>query len=387
MIITRQIYRPCKPVAYELVFAFPRGPLSFYLDLSGNKRVPIPKLLQGHNAFEGYGPPTAASTGSWGDYYYDATSKVLYGPKVGFSWFADTLSRTPLFGYGPPTAVSAGNVGDYYFVPNVPQLVQGPNGIQTNLIPQLYGPKLGNTWAGITIGNWGFPAAIVPLVGSGSPVDTGAAGSTGAFYVDTMNTLYYGPKTGPDWTNIVGIPFLLSTYGTVSPISPTRDAGGSPGDYYIDLVDYLAYGPRGSDWSGLSGLHFYTESTYEAYGVRGDYYKDIQKNLWYGPKVLSTTWAGLLPWPEIEYLLVQGVDPMSEVVLAAEQQFQGGYRCFPKVVTPPSCGTVTMDSGEMGFVYTPSSRYWLGKDSFSYSLVNIFGSESDAKCIYVTIGL
>ena len=85
--------------------------------------------------------------------------------------------------------------------------------------------------------------------------------------------------------------------------------------------------------------------------------------------------------------LIQGARPEDQAVLAAENHFQGGYRCTLKIITPPVFGTVVISDNQIGFDYTPMSKYWMGKDSFSYSVVNVMGYESDAKCVYILIGL
>ena len=68
--------------------------------------------------------------------------------------------------------------------------------------------------------------------------------------------------------------------------------------------------------------------------------------------------------------LIQGANPVDEEVLNAENQFQGGYRCTLKIVTPPTFGTAQVSDNHLGFDYIPKSIYWMGKDSFSYSVVN-----------------
>ena len=84
-------------------------------------------------------------------------------------------------------------------------------------------------------------------------------------------------------------------------------------------------------------------------------------------------------------ILVQGANPFNAVTLAQEKDFQGGYRCTLKVVTQPNFGSVKVLP--LGFLYTSVSPVWMGNDSFSYSVVNPMGYESDARCIFVSIGL
>lgn len=85
--------------------------------------------------------------------------------------------------------------------------------------------------------------------------------------------------------------------------------------------------------------------------------------------------------------LIQGAKPYNPYVHELENDFQGGYRCTLKIVTPPTYGTVKVSEDTLGFEYSPLSKYWMGRDSFSYSVVNIFGWESDAKCVFINIGI
>lgn len=81
--------------------------------------------------------------------------------------------------------------------------------------------------------------------------------------------------------------------------------------------------------------------------------------------------------------LIQGAVPRSDSVFLAENNFQGGYRCTLKIVTQAQQGNVTIAEDKLGFEYVPHSPVWMGPDSFSYAIVNCFGQESDAKCIYL----
>ena len=372
MLITRQIYRPFKPKAYEQIFEFKRASSYFYLDLSGDRRVSFADIIKTSVCWYGSGKPWEASSGLPGDFLY--LDNLLYGPKVGFDWTI-LNGRQPILGYGPPVAMAAGVLGDYYFLPSVKRYIDG--GPDFDFIPQLYGPKVGSGWDDVIIGTEGFPAAITPFVGSGDPISTQAQGELGSFYVDLIAHKFYGPKSSETWEGLSARDLLEKPY---------IDAGGAIGSFYIDTKANLIYGPKTSTWEGLTGVNFYTSPQMSAVGSPGDYYLDHPKHLLYGPKV-DRFWEGLEGFPECENLLVQGAADVDPQILQREQNFQGGYRCIPKVVTPPAYGKVKVSDDQLGFDYNPPSKYWVGKDSFSYSLVNIFGQESDAKCIYITVGL
>lgn len=83
--------------------------------------------------------------------------------------------------------------------------------------------------------------------------------------------------------------------------------------------------------------------------------------------------------------LIQGANPTDNTVLSTHNNFQGGYRCTLKVVSQPHLGSVVVSEDTLGFDYTALSGAFRGNASFSYSLVNCFGQESDAKCIHIVV--
>lgn len=95
---------------------------------------------------------------------------------------------------------------------------------------------------------------------------------------------------------------------------------------------------------------------------------------------------GNLFYLAMKEVLIQGAVPTNTKVLESEN-FQGGYRCELKIITPPSFGTVEVSPDFLGFDYRPVSSHWSGHDSFSYSVVNVMGCESDANCVHVFVGL
>ena len=88
---------------------------------------------------------------------------------------------------------------------------------------------------------------------------------------------------------------------------------------------------------------------------------------------------------DMKKFLIQGANPTQLGVLDSHEGFQGGYRCTLNVVVQPQFGKVTISDNHLGFDYTPLSIVWIGKDSFSYTISNCFGYESDAKCCFISI--
>ena len=60
--------------------------------------------------------------------------------------------------------------------------------------------------------------------GSGNPVAAGTAGVAGDFYLDTLNSVFYGPKVGADWVGLVGVS-LVGPQGLQGVAGPTGAQG------------------------------------------------------------------------------------------------------------------------------------------------------------------
>lgn len=87
----------------------------------------------------------------------------------------------------------------------------------------------------------------------------------------------------------------------------------------------------------------------------------------------------------LKHLLIQGANPIdSNLISRADStlspQFQGGYRCFPEILSDPSHGVVQLSGNRLGFEYRPEMGY-RGGDSFSYRLRNVMGQESNVSCV------
>ena len=79
--------------------------------------------------------------------------------------------------------------------------------------------------------------------------------------------------------------------------------------------------------------------------------------------------------------LLQGASPLdSKIISKADDnvtpKFQGGYRCYLEIVTPPSQGSMKVSSDGLSFEYVPSLGY-TGRDTFCYQITNVMGQYSD----------
>lgn len=84
------------------------------------------------------------------------------------------------------------------------------------------------------------------LSGSGSPSD--ATGNDGDYYLDTVSSAYYGPKTSGSWTG-TGPTSLIGPTGAIGPQGPKGDTGDTgPQGLKGDTGDT---GPAGADGIGV----------------------------------------------------------------------------------------------------------------------------------------
>lgn len=87
--------------------------------------------------------------------------------------------------------------------------------------------------------------------------------------------------------------------------------------------------------------------------------------------------------------LIQGANPIDPNIIDLDgfgvDQFQGGYRCVPTLISRAEHGHVRMAADKLAFEYRPDMGY-LGVDSFAYRMVNALGQESPAYCVRVDVG-
>ncbi|WP_214227385.1 hypothetical protein [Pedobacter sp. B4-66] len=108
-----------------------------------------------------------------------------------------------------------------------------------------------------TTGAIGATGADGTKIYSGNVAPAAALGATGDFYLNTVTSILYGPKTAAGWgTSKSLIGATGSTGATGSPGSKIISGTGVPaasvgsnGDYYLNPANYLFYGPKvGGAW-------------------------------------------------------------------------------------------------------------------------------------------
>ena len=142
------------------------------------------------------------------------------------------------------------------------------------------------------------------LNGSGAP--SVSIGNNGDFYVDTTNSLIYGPKTSGAWGTGVSLKGSAGANGNtvLNGSGAPPSATGNNGDFYIDTTNHILYGPKaGGVWPGagtnLVGPAGSNGNTVlngsgappSATGNNGDFYIDTTNHILYGPKAAGV-WPG-----------------------------------------------------------------------------------------------
>ena len=265
---------------------------------------------------------------------------------------------------GAPSDISGVN-GDYAYDPSA---------------KIMYGPKSSGTWpAGISLaGSTGATGAagtngntIINTVGAPS----NGTGSNGDFAIDTVNKVMYGPKSGSVWP--AGVSFsgsngangntILSTSGAPS------NASGTNGDYAYDSTAKIMYGPKsGGVWpagvslagptgpTGPSGNTILSGSGAPSAGtgVNGDFYFRTSDSTFYGPKAAGS-WpapismvgsqgpagSGAVPWANVKDSPYNAVgnnvnDDTAEIQAALNSGYKivyipaGTYKCTGPLTVP-----------------------------------------------------
>ena len=160
----------------------------------------------GKSVLNGSGSPIMV--GKIGDFYIDTTNHLLYGPYSGVWGTGISLNGAIGAAGATGTTGATGPIG-----------ITGMTGAQG---------LIGLTGASGPQGTAGVGGNTV-LNGAGTPVNTGAIGTIGDFYLDTSADLIYGPKVGTEWTGIVGVALVGPTgaTGTKGPIGATGATGTS----------------------------------------------------------------------------------------------------------------------------------------------------------------
>lgn len=169
----------------------------------------------GNTVLSGAANPTIA-TGTNGDFYINTTTNTIFGPKAAGTWPSGVLLVGPTGAAG-----AAGAAGS-----------NGTNG--TNGTNGLNGSTLLN----------------------GSGVPNNAVGVNGDFYLDTTNTIIYGPKSGGVWL----------TPGT-SLIGPAGLPGSGTGANAINTAAYWGAVGNGTFVSVAAAINPLTNVAYGAGGL------------------------------------------------------------------------------------------------------------------------
>lgn len=90
-------------------------------------------------------------------------------------------------------------------------------------------------------------------------------------------------------------------------------------------------------------------------------------------------------WFEVSIndLLIQGAGYIDDNLINPDHfipgQFQGGFRCFPEIVSLPKLGLAKLSDDLLGFSYRAPQGY-SGADSIEYLVYNSLGQVSDTYC-------
>ncbi|MBB6109081.1 hypothetical protein HDF23_001824 [Mucilaginibacter lappiensis] len=118
----------------------------------------------------------------------------------------------------------------------------------------------GSTGAVGPAGPAGANGTAGSMIYSGTTAPVATKGAVGDYYLNTTIGLLYGPKTSAGWGS--GLSLKGATGATGAAGSTTLSGAGTPapslgnnGDYYLDKINYLLYGPKsGSGWGAPVNL-------------------------------------------------------------------------------------------------------------------------------------
>jgi len=198
----------------------------------------------GNTVLNGTGAP---SGGNNGDFYINTTTNVLYGPKAGGAWPGTGVSMAGTNGTNGNTVLSTsgapasgtGNNGDFAYDATA---------------KIMYGPKASGAWpAGVSLAGTAGAAGARWYTSSGAPAS--GFGAVGDYCIDTASALltFYNKASSTVW-NVVstlrGTAGNTVLNGTGAPAAGT----GANGDFYVDTAANVFYGPKAAGaWPG-SGI-------------------------------------------------------------------------------------------------------------------------------------
>lgn len=247
-----------------------------------------PQGIAGNTVLTTSGAP-AGGTGVNGDYAYDATAKVMYGPKAGGIWPAGVsiagtqgLAGNTILTVAAVPATGIGVNGDYAYNPAT---------------FTIYGPKASGTWpAGISILG---AAGNTILTTSGIP--NNGVGVNGNYAYDPTTRTMYGPKVAGTWPAGIALNGVNGNTIRTTDGDPSNSVGVN-GDYAYDPATKIIYGPKaGGAWptglafAGADGNTILTVSGVPSNltGKDGDYAYDPATKIIYGPKASDVWPAGI----------------------------------------------------------------------------------------------
>lgn len=254
----------------------------------------------------GTGAPQAY-VGADGDYFLDAATGRLYGPKVAGAWPTASLALGGTA--NGPAGTPASSLLSGSAAPNNALGRDGDFYIDT-AGRTIYGPKAGGAWPASGIAVVG-PAGPVGATGAtGAPGAAGAAGATGV--TGATGTTGAIGATGPAGT--AGASFLS---GAAAP----DNAVGADGDFYLNTTSNILRGPKAAGaWpatgvslvgatgpsgpsgatgttgtNGTNGSTILSGTTNPAasVGVDGDFYLNTVTSTLFGPKAAGAWPAGV----------------------------------------------------------------------------------------------
>ena len=261
------------------------------------------KGVDGKTILNGVTDPT--SEGVNGDFFLNTITSRLFGPKTGGAWGSGILlvgpsgskgvdGKTILKDDSDPT--NEGVDGDFYL---------------NTSTSKLFGPKTGGTWGiGVSLvgpsGSKGVDGKTI-LNGVSNPTNEGVDGD---FYLNTSTSKLFGPKKGGAWGSgvlLVGLPGSKGVDGKTilnGSSNPTNE--GADGDFFLNTITSKLFGPKtGGAWgsgvslvgpSGSKGvdgktiLNGVTDPTNE--GVDGDFYINTVTSSIFGPRTNGIWGAG-----------------------------------------------------------------------------------------------
>lgn len=203
--------------------------------------------VNGNTLLNGTATPPSSGLGANGDFYFNTSTNVIYGPKASGTWPAGVsiIGATGATGPTGPAGTSVTIVGT---VANAAALPTGLNGT-TDVGKGYIANDTGNlhVWSGSAFTNVGAVRGPTGLTGAtGSTGATGATGAAGAngntllsgtatppsggtgvngdFYLNTSTSVIYGPKAAGVWPAGVSI---IGATGAAGATGATGAAGAT----------------------------------------------------------------------------------------------------------------------------------------------------------------